>query len=259
MRDFHVHSTYSDGSYLPSMIRSAEECDLDAVGIADHCTVSPRGFPRDRRAELGFNLDVTYERRSRGIDRLRENAAVEIYDAVEMDYDPRDEDEISAFLSEAAFDYVIGSVHVVGDIDVQSPSAVAGLSSAELDGVVDRYFDDLIALIESDLFDVAAHPDLFERNESLRGRATEEHYRRAARAFADSRTIPEINAGRALTELELVNPSATFLEALREHDVPITVGSDAHQPGEIGGRIEFLSAFLAERDIEPVAPPSIDA
>ena len=259
MRDFHVHSTYSDGRFLPSMIRAAEECGLDAVGIADHCTVSPRGFPQDRRAELGFNLDATYERRSRGIDRLRETANVGIYDAVEMDYDPRDEDEIRSFLSEAAFDYVIGSIHVVGDIDIQSPSAVAGLSSAELDGVIDRYFENLIAMIESGLFDVAAHPDLFERTEPLQGRATGEHYHRAARAFVDSRTVPEINAGRALTESELISPSATFLDVLREHDVRFTVGSDAHRPGEIGGRIEFLSAFVKERDIETVTPPSVDS
>jgi len=70
------------------------------------------------------------------------------------------------------------------------------LTGAELDRAVDRCYDRLVALVESEPFDVA-HPELVERTDPLAGRSTPDHHRRAARAFADSRTVPEINAGRA--------------------------------------------------------------
>jgi len=96
VRDFHVHSNYSDGRFPFSMPSAADRAGLDAVGIADHCVVGDREAVRDARATFGFTLDETYERRRRGIDRLRDRFDVRVYDAVEVDYDPHDEDAIRA-------------------------------------------------------------------------------------------------------------------------------------------------------------------
>ena len=254
LRDFHAHSTYSDGRFLASMVNAAEAAGLDGIGFADHCTVSARESTAEFAALHGFTLDLTYERRRRAIERLREDADIEVYDAVEMDYDPDDEAAIGEFLDGAGFDYSVGSVHAVDGMHVQTPSNFDGMSAGERDAVVDRYFENLLSLVESELFDVAAHADLPERVGALRGRATADHYRRAARAFADSRTVPEVNAGRALADPGLVHPAPGFLDALRERDVPVTVGTDAHRPGEVGERAAFLREFLADRGIDPVDP-----
>ncbi len=257
MRDFHVHSNYSDGEFLRSMVRAAEAAGLEGVGFADHCNVASRDGPESMRGVYGFNLDLTYERRRRGIERLREDFDLAIYDAVEMDYDPRDEAAIDAFLSEAGFDYAIGSVHAVDGDNVQVPSHFAAMSETERDAVVDEYFDRLVALVESELFDIAAHVDLLERTPPLRGRATEVHYRRVARALADSRTVPEVNAGRALTDAGIVHPGERFLEVLRDHDVAVTVGTDSHHPDELPDRAAALEDFFDERGLEPVAPDGL--
>jgi len=258
VRDFHLHSSYSDGAFLPAMVDAADAAGLEGVGLADHCVVTEREAARDERARYGFTLDQTYERRRRAIEQARERADVEIYDAVEMNYEPRDEERIGEFLADAEFEYSLGSVHAVDGRSIQSASAFAGLSEAERDRVVDRYYENLVALVESELFDVAAHLDLTERTPPLRGRATEDHYRRAAEALADSRTVPEINAGRALRDAGIVHPSEPFLDALRERGVGVTVGTDAHRPGEIGDRAAFLERYLDDRGIDPVAPPGLD-
>ncbi|MFB6174048.1 MAG: PHP domain-containing protein [Halobacteriales archaeon] len=256
MRDFHAHSNYSDGRFLAAMIEAAESAEIAGIGIADHCSVSGRELPSAERATFGFNLDLTYGRRRRGIERLREGADVEVYDAVEMDYDPRDETAIEAFLDEAGFEYAVGSVHELDGRNVQQPGAFADESEAALDDLVDRYFGKLVALVESELFDVAAHPDLIERTPPLRGRATAEHYRRAARAFAASRTVPEINAGRA--GAGIVHPAEEFRDALRERGVAFTLGSDAHAPEEVGERAPFLAERRDGDGIEAVSPPGLD-
>ncbi|TMT86145.1 histidinol-phosphatase [Haloterrigena sp. H1] len=258
MRDFHVHSNYSDGEFLRSMVRAAESAGLEGVGVADHCNVATRDYHASMRSVYGFNLDLTYERRRQGIDRVREEFSLEIYDAVEMDYDPRDEAAIDAFLSEAGFDYAIGSVHDVDGRNVQVSSHFDAMSGAERDAVVDDYFDQLVALVESELFEIAAHVDLLERTPPLRGRATDDHYRRVAQAFADSRTIPEINAGRALSDAGVVHPSDRLLSLLREYDVAVTVGTDSHRPTEIPDRVDFLADFIAETGLEPVVPDGFE-
>ena len=260
MKDFHTHTTYSDGGFLQGMVEAAEAAGLEGIGLTDHCTVSSREKPATTRTIYGFNLDVTYERRRRAIEELRrrEDVSIEIYDGVEMDYDPRDETEIRDFLVEAGFDYTIGSVHAVDGLNVQVPSNFADLSEARRDELVDGYFENLVSLIESELFDVAAHIDLIERTPPLRGLATTDHYEPVARALADSRTVPEINAGRAISDMAIVHPSETFLDVLREYDVAVTVGSDSHRPSEIGDRAGFLEGYFERHGLESVEPPGLD-
>lgn len=257
MRDFHSHSNYSDGTVLWSMVQAAEEAGLDGVGIADHCLLPESDTLRDARAALGHTLDETYERRRRGIRVVRQEASIEVYDAVEMDYVAHQEDRIAAFLDEADFDYVIGSVHAVDDRRIQYPPNFADDTDGELDAVVDEYFEQLLAMIESGLFDIVAHPDLVERNPSLRGRASTEHYEQVADALEHARALPELNAGRALREDGSLHPTTEFFAVLREHDVTFTIGTDSHHPDEYAPRMEFLTSVLEDHEVTAASPPSL--
>jgi histidinol-phosphatase (PHP family) len=250
--DYHVHSNYSDGRFLWSMARAAAEAGFDAVGFADHCTVSGRDPMRRVRARMGFNLDRTYERRREGIDSLDERFDLSIYDAVEMDYDPRDEAEIETFLASAGFDYALGSVHYLDGVNVHFEGHFAAKSDGERRALVDRYVDKLVALVESELFEIAAHPDLLERNPVFRGLLSREQYVRIAEAFAASRTVPEINAGRVLDDYGDFHPTAAFLNVLLDHGVDVTLGTDSHAPEELEPRAAELRRVAAEYGIDPV-------
>jgi histidinol-phosphatase (PHP family) len=257
VHDYHVHSNYSDGSFLYWMLSAAEEAGLDGVGFADHCNVSAREAQRREKHVFGFTLDATYERRRAGIEAIRDRFDLRVYDAVEMDYVPGEEERIASFLDDAGFDYAVGSVHTLDDRNVQTTAPFRDLDADERAAVVDDYYDALVSLVESDLFEIAAHPDLVERNEHLRGLTTEAHYERVAEAFADSRTVPEINAGRVLDDYGEFHPAPTFLATLREHGVGFTLGTDSHHPGEIADRAEAVERLRGELDLELVDVPAL--
>jgi len=250
--DYHVHSNYSDGAFLQWMVDAAAEAGLDGVGIADHCNVAPDPDARRHRRAFGFNLDLTYERRRDAIDDVRDQTDVRVFDAVEMDYHPAHEDAIGAFLDDADFDYAVGSVHDLDGENVHAVSHFQGLSEQTRRGLVDRYFEKLVALVDSELFAVAAHPDLVERNPHLRGFATDEHYQRVADAFERSRTVPEVNAGRLDGDYGELHPAPAFLDTLAKRGVDVTVGTDSHEPDVIAPRVDGLENELAERGLEPV-------
>ena len=249
--DYHVHSNYSDGTAMPLMVRAAADAGLEAVGFADHCNVSERAALVESKREYGMNLDSTYPFRREGIESLRERSDVVIYDAVELDYDPREESEIAAFLDEADFDYAVGSVHRVEGTNVQTSRPFADLSDAERRAVVDDYYDALADLVESELFEIAAHADLVERTPELRGYTTADHHAMVADAFAASRTVPELNAGRALGDYGEFHPAADFRDALRERGVAFVAGSDSHAPDELRDRIPALETQFDEWGAEP--------
>lgn len=254
LHDYHVHSNYSDGAFLWGMAEAADDLGLGALGFADHCNVAPRDRLQRRKELFGFNLDATYERRRRAIDALNQRGDfdVRLFDGVEMDYDPADEREIARFLEEAGFDYTIGSIHYLDGVNVHVESYFSRKSEAERRELVESYFDKLVALADSELFEVAAHPDLVERNPAFRGLATQEMYDRAAEAFSRSRTVPEVNAGRALRDYGELHPNPRFLDTLLERDVAVTAGTDSHDPDDVGPRRDRLVRELEKRGIEPV-------
>jgi histidinol-phosphatase (PHP family) len=250
--DYHTHSTYSDGRFLLSMCEAAEAAGLEAIGFADHCNVSPREDLQRAKKVLGFNLDVTYERRRDAIETIRDRFDLESYDAVEMDFDSRDAEEIRAFLEAAAFDYAVGSVHHLEGMNVHVQPYFERKSEAEREALVDEFYEEVVSLVESELFEVAAHVDLAERNPALRGYATQDHYQAVAAAVADSRTVLEVNAGRALGEYGEFHPGPDFVEVLAEYDVEFVLGSDGHTPEEVHERKPELEEFVAAHGLETV-------
>lgn len=247
--DYHTHSTYSDGEFLWSILSAAEDAGLDGVGVADHCNVSARDRPQRIKRAMGFNLDAVYDRRRDAIDDLRERFDLRVFDAVEMDYDPRDEAEIETFLAEAGFDYAIGSVHTLEGANVHFEGYFADKSGVERQELVDDYFEKLVSLIDSELFDVAAHLDLVERNPVLRGFATANHHERVAEALERSRTVPELNAGRVLDEYGEIHPTDNFMTVLLEYDIEFVLGSDSHEPGVVAPRKDELEKFVAGHSV----------
>ena len=246
--DCHAHSDYSDGEKMAAMVEAARDAGLDGVGFADHCNVSAE----EPGVSQPFDLDETYAERRREIESLRDEFDVDIFDAVEMDYRPADEDRVEAFLADANFEYALGSVHHVGERNVAVSGEFADDSEAERAAFVDEYFAEVVDLVESELFDVLAHVDLTERNEALRGHATMDHYRDVAEALADSQTVPELNAGRVLADYGELHPHPEFLDVLQSADVQFVTGTDAHTPDELDARVEYLSNIIHSRDIEVV-------
>ncbi|WP_280586520.1 PHP domain-containing protein [Halorubrum sp. Boch-26] len=250
--DVHAHTSYSDGSGIPLMVDAAEAAGIDAVGFADHCSLSQAW--RDERLLWNRNFDRTYARRREALSAVADRTDLTLYDAVEMDYEPELEGRIRDFLDEAGFDYAVGSVHYVAGKQVFPFESFADASEAERRAFVDDYYDAVVSLVESELFDVLAHADLVENHPALHGLTTAAHRERVAAACADSPTVPEINAGRAgdRGEFDLFHPTRPFFEAFRDRGVRFVVGTDSHDPEDFADRVPRLERYLDETGVEPI-------
>jgi len=246
--DAHTHTTFSDGSELSSMIEAAETAGLDGLGLTDHCIVTDDAF--GRRAQ--YDLVETYDRRRSVIDRARGETDLTLYDAAELSYVASDADRIRAFLETAGFDYAIGSVHFAGEYNYTSDAPHVGGSDEARRAAVERYYDAVVDLVDSGLFDVLGHLDLPERLETLRGYSRPGDYDRVAAALADSETVPEINAGRVNRSLNRPHPDPSMLERFDDHGVAFVLGSDSHRPDELTERVPELRAVADDTAVELV-------
>lgn len=241
MFDYHVHTQYSDGDNLHTYESAVDELDLDGIGFADHALYTTDPNLREFRTWLGHVFDKIYPERREALERFEKETGVTTYDGVELDYFSWQEDELRQFLADAGFDYVVGSIHYYKDnANLMHNAYFESLSDTELDTVVEEYFNELVSLIDSGLADIVAHPDLFERNPYLRGRATTEQYKRVAEALKDSDAVPEINAGRVHRDLGQLHPVEPFRRVLDEYNIDFVFSTDAHTSDQLVSRRETI-------------------
>jgi histidinol-phosphatase (PHP family) len=225
---------------------------VDRLGVVEHAYrfVEARGIltvpwaEARCRYELQPYLDFIFGARADGYPILV---------GVEMDYVPGREDAIRAFLDRAPWDFVIGSVHVLGDWAVDRAEEAGRWAEADPAAVWDAYHATQIQAVHSGLFDVLAHPDLPKIFGHRPPTPLTRWHRELARALAAAGMAIEVNSAGLRKPVGELYPEADLLVAARAAGVPATVGSDAHTPEEVGEGLFEALAHLARAGYDELA------
>ena len=107
--DYHMHTTFSDGndSYL-NYLKVARKKDLAEIGFTDHITLRPVDWSVQE-----IDYPVMRENLKNLCNDFSEDVQVRF--GLEVDYFPEMEKEIREIISYFPVDYVIGSIHFIGD------------------------------------------------------------------------------------------------------------------------------------------------
>jgi histidinol-phosphatase (PHP family) len=225
--DYHMHSSYSDGRSSPEdYIAPAIAAGLSEIGFSEHLTLF-----KDLE---DWNMDpVNISTYINHIDTLRNNIKnIKIKIGLEVDFFAGKEEEIRAYLSAFPLDYIIGSVHYLGEKTVDTgPEFYEGKS---IDRLFESYFDSISAAASSELFDIIGHCDLIRIFGYKPFFDQEPLYRKLARAMRTHNVAFEVNTNGRNRPLADFYPDRRFLHIFREENVPVCVNSDAHMPSRVG-------------------------
>jgi histidinol-phosphatase (PHP family) len=190
---------------------------------------------------------------------------------IEADFVPGREDRAASVLEGREWDYVVGSVHFLGEHAVDYDRYDVWTSGESPDKVWQRYFEWLGEAARSGLFDILAHPDLVKVWGPERPRPDGDlrrFYERAMDGIAESRIAIEVSTAGLRKPAGELYPSAAFLEMCLEAGCPVALSSDAHTPEQLGAGYETALEVLSdlgvgelcvferrERRLEPIGPP----
>ena len=173
---------------------------------------------------------------------------------LEADYVPGAEDRISNLLEARDFDYVVGSVHFLGNRAVDHEGYDVWEDEGDPDRVWTRYFETLAEAARSELFDILAHPDLVKvwgRGRPFPERDPRFYYEPAVEAISDSGIAVEISTAGLRKPVGELYPSRQFAEMCIEAGAEFALSSDAHLPDQVGygydQAMEFLDGLGVER------------
>ncbi|MBW7454847.1 histidinol-phosphatase HisJ [Paenibacillus sepulcri] len=253
--DYHTHHErcgHAVGT-LEEYVRKGIEIGLDQLGLSDHMPlihVDPATYlpemamPMD---ELPRYVEECFELKS------KYKGQIDLRIGLEGDYIEGWEEQIEAITTAYPWDYVIGSVHFLGTWDITDFRQTQGWEGRDRLAVYEQYYDAIGKAAASRLYDYIGHIDVIKRF-GYQPDSSVTHLEDAAlEAVKRYDGALELNASGLRTPAQEMFPSRRMLERARDLGIPITLGSDAHQPERLGQYLDDARALLKECGITQLA------
>lgn len=238
MVDYHMHTTFSDGksSYL-SYLEVARKKDLAEIGFTDHITLTP--------VDWGVK-EIDYPVLRENLKNLCNNFSedVQVRFGLEMDYFPGREEEIRKIIAYFPVDYVIGSVHFIGDWNFDSDQSLYGKWSNN--DLYRKYFELLQQAAKSGLFDVIGHFDLIKKLQCWPESDQSALYEETLKIFKEANVVLELNTSGRDHPCNEFFPNREILSTASKLGIQVTLGSDAHHPEQVARHFDSAIALLKE-------------
>jgi len=243
--DYHMHTplcrhaTGEPGAYA----NHALEIGLTEIGFSDHAPMPQDDFDTWRMNADKLEEYVTSVRRVQ-----KDFPQLTIRLALEVDYLPGYEDWIRDLAARYPWDYFIGSVHYVSDgWAIDDPQKLSEWKHRNADEVWAVYFERLTKAAETRFFEIIGHADLPKKFGHRPSRDCAPLYEKFLAAAKKHNCAIELNTAGLRKDCREIYPGREILRLAFQKGVPITFGSDAHAPGEVG--MNFAEAVRLARDV----------
>ncbi len=261
MFDYHVHPNYSidaEGSIEEfcevALSRGLQEIafttHFDTDAVTDDCYVNVKGKKVSTRSSVWLE---DYEASIRSADDEYREKGLRVRLGVEVDYIQDIEGALPERFHSTDFDIILGSMHLIDHIAISAEGrAEEAFKKYSMEELGNKYYSLLLEAVESDLFNIIAHIDLYRRfGQKFYGDGIREIWKPHIVDFADAMKRHnigfEVNTSPLRRGQNQPMPEVEIIKKLKEEGVSIvTVGSDAHCPQDVGADIERAFQLLRE-------------
>jgi histidinol-phosphatase (PHP family) len=238
--DYHTHTAlckHAQGD-VEEYVRRAVDLGFDEIGCSDHAPL-PGNYDERHRMTLEQYYSEYAPRVSGLIEKYRRQ--IRVKRGIECDFLDWAAEWNSKFIAENDFDFVIGSVHFVGPRGEEKPLFGREYDRSEVEALYEGYFLEIANSAKAGLFDIIAHCDIVKKFGKFSTARIEELQWEAMSQIKKADLCIEINtSGLRKPELETY-PGEKVLTLARDLKIPLTLGSDAHNPDQVG--MDFGSAI----------------
>jgi histidinol-phosphatase (PHP family) len=230
--DYHIHTALCGHAVgeMEDYVRTAASEGLEEMGFNDH---APTFHVQDPELAMAAEQLPLYVDRVRALQKKYRRPRIRL--GIEADFIPGHESDLRRLLNQYEFDYVYGSVHIIGDWRFDDsrlyPDHYQGRHPEKS---YRDYFELIRRSARSGLFDVMGHMDLIKKFNHWPLTGIDEMLEQTVQAIAEVDVCVEVNTSGLRKPCREIYPNETILKLCRQHDVPVTLGSDAHRPEEVG-------------------------
>jgi histidinol-phosphatase (PHP family) len=219
--DYHIHAA-AHGEYkysadwIKRFLYQAQKKGIAEIGFSEH---------EEFAGLVDLNAVQQAGSECKGIDvRL----------GLEADFIPGQEETTRKNILRRDYDYIIGSVHFIDQWGFDHPDFRNQFDQVSVDDVYHAYFKLVTAMVQSHMYDIVGHMDLIK----LWGHRPSNHISSYITALLPAIKLSgmavELNSAGLRKPVQEVYPAQEIINIMFDLNIPITFGSDAHHPDQVG-------------------------
>lgn len=250
MKDLHIH--IERGPYtvewIEQFINKASEMNLDEICLLEHSIRFKDFHPVFKEVrEYNSYQEKWFDGKARTAHTLAEYKAliaeirsrqypVKVSFGLEICWFEQHKDKIAELVSDNYFDYLLGSVHWIDNWTFnQRKYQWLGRNNND---IYKRYFEMENTLVESNIFDIIAHPDLIRCHSLYPNYDLTDTYKALCENIRTHNMCLEMNTSKSL------GVNKEFFDIAKQAGVRFSTGSDAHRVEDVGREIKKVTQLI---------------
>ena len=243
--NLHTHSNFSDGkANAEDVVIEAINQGLEVLGFSDHSPVPFENSFAIKNDQVSNYIETIKSLKEKYQDKI------DIYCSMEMDFIPGIVKNFKNTKEELGLDYMIGSVHLVGN-DIEKLWFIDGSKVETYDEGLNNFYGGDIKkgvktffyqyneMIETEEFDIVGHFDKIKMHNRDRYFLEEDKWYRdllmeTLTLIKEKSLIVEVNT-RGIYKKRSTDfyPATWLLPIMKEMNVPVVISSDSHKAEEL--------------------------
>ncbi len=250
LKDLHIHIERGEykKEWIEKFINKAIEMNIGEINLLEHSIRIKEFHPifedvrnynlyQKKWFEGKKNLAHSIAEYKALIDEIRAvDYPVKVNFGLEICWFEQYEDNIRKLVDDNYFDYLLGSVHWIDNWTFNQRKYQ--WLGKDVNKIYKRYYEMSNTLIQSDIFDVIAHPDLVMCHKLYPDYDLSDTYTELCENAKKHNVMLEMNTSKGL------GINKQFLEIAKKTGNAFSTGSDAHTPDRVGDKILEVSKLI---------------
>ena len=239
--DYHMHTPlcgHATGE-PEEYVKQAIKVGLKEIGFSDHAPMVHKPMPG---ITMSLKQLPIYNAMIEDV-RKRFASQINIKIALESDFLPGYESKTKDIIDSYPYDYIIGSVHFIDDWAFDDPASREYWKKYDVNDVYVKYYGLLRKSAKTGFFQIIGHCDLPKKFGAKPTIDLTDEIKATAKVFKDAGVAIEINTAGVRKPCAEMYPSPSCLKIYHDAGVPLTFGSDAHDPVNVGNNFEDAVAL----------------
>lgn len=250
--DYHTHCylcNHAAGT-IEDYIKSAINLGFTEIGVSDHFPMQllPEHFHIYAMSLEDFHtyMDEIKRLRVKYKDQItvKISSEVDFFQSAFNGY----KNILKPFMED--FDYIIGSIHAVpfpgtsDAIPIDEAQAVPIITEMGIDKIYLEYYNSLLKMVRSGFFQIIGHFDI-PKKYGLFPQDPDRIWQKVLQILdhiENNGMAVEINTSGFHRKINQQYPNEEIIKELMQRRIPITLGSDAHRPQDVGFKFEDIIA-----------------
>lgn len=222
MNNFHTHTKRCNHAVgvEEDYVKSAIKAGYKRLGFSEHMPLPPKDEEWTYRLSP-FEVDDYVNEVLRLKEKYKDQ--IEIFLSFEFEYFYNRTEWVDYLIKKYPLDYTIGGNHYY-----QRVSETTSFASFDKEKIIEKYYEQAKLLLESNKFDIFAHPDLFMDSYPVWDENSKQLTKDICRLARENDVILEYNLAGIKNKRQY--PNENFWEVAIKENNKIIIGVDAHDP-----------------------------